>query len=274
MAAAPKVCAVLAADSKFFHQTQAAIESIRQFEEAAVDIRLITIGPYPCEQLEWLDRAQVTTFDKIGDLPKFRGAPLCAMALTCRPYLPQIFPDVDGFVWVDADVRFLLASGLATWTAQAADPGCPVAAVQESEPAYNINADPGYSRSYHEMTTARMRTVYGDKIGDYLQYFKLFNAGVFAMHARSGVWARYQANLEKALEHPFDRMREQDAFNVAIIEAGAVRSMPSTLNWLYSLALPVNGPDGQFFTPNFPQRAIEVLHLSNSANWGQSGSTS
>jgi lipopolysaccharide biosynthesis glycosyltransferase len=270
MAAAPRICAVLAADANYFYQTRAAIESIRRAEGGALDIRLITIGPYPREQLEWLKRAQVTTFGKIDDLPRFPGAPLYAVALTCRPYLPQIFPDVDGFVWVDSDIRFALPSGLAAWTAQAADPTCPVAAVQESEPAYSINAHPFSSRTYHELTTARLRTVYGDKVADYMQYFKLFNAGLFAMHARSAVWARYRANLERSLAHPFDKLREQDALNVAIIEEGVVRPMPSILNWLCSAALPVKGPSGLFLTPNLPQRAIEVLHLSNSDESGPS----
>ena len=70
--------------------------------------------------------------------------------------------------------------------------------------------------------------VYGDKVADYLQYFNLFNAGLFAMHARSPVWARYRANLERSLPYPYDKMREQDALNIAILAEG-VRAMPSTL---------------------------------------------
>ena len=65
------------------------------------------------------------------------------------------------------------------------------------------------------------------------------------------------------LQFPFDNMREQDALNIAIIESG-VRPMPSTSNWLCSLAMPVKGPDGRWLTPNYPQRVIEIAHLTNS----------
>lgn len=268
--AAGRICAVLAADANFFHQTSAAIESIRRAEGSTLDIRLITIGTFPRDQLDWLERAGVTTFNNIDDIPRFTGAPLHAVALTCRPFLPQIFPDVEGFVWVDSDIRFVHSLGLSAWTAQAADPTCPIAVTQESEPAYCINAHPVYSRNYHELATARLRTVYGDQLAGHMQYFKLFNAGLFAMPARSPVWARYRANLERSLAHSYDSLYEQDALNVAIIEQGMVRPMPSTLNWLCAAALPVKGPQGEFLTPNLPHRPIEVLHLAHSDHVGVS----
>jgi hypothetical protein len=265
MAISPHVCAVLAGDSKFFHQSRGAIESIRRAGGDDVDVRLITIGPYPREQLDWLAQAGVTTFDRTGEIPRFADGPPASLALSCRPFLPQLFPEADGFVWIDSDIRILSPAGLAPWIAQAGDPQCPVAAAQESEPAYCINAQPTFARNYHRLVHQRLRTVYGEQVAQYLEYYKLFNAGLFAMPARSPIWKLYRANLERALSFPYDRMREQDALNVAIAEVGA-RAMPSTLNWLCSLAMPVRGPAGRWLTPDGTGRVIDVAHLTNSGD--------
>lgn len=262
----PRICAVLAADAGFFYQTRLAIESIRRADGGSIDIRLIAIGPYERGQREWLEAAGVTFFDRIDDIPRFNGAPLHAAALTCRPYLPQIFPDVDGIIWVDSDIRFVRPAGLMPWTSQAGDPACPVAAVQETEPQYAFNFNPFIARNYHRGNLERLRTVYGDDVAESLEYYKMFNAGLFAMPAASAVWNRYRTNLEKSLQFPYDKMREQDALNVAIIEEGNVRAMPATLNWLCSCAMPVRSEDGNWLTPNAPQRGISVAHLTNSGD--------
>src|SRR5262245_19026009 len=123
---AGRVSVVLAGDAPFFHQTRAAIESIRR-ADPTFDVRYIAIGPSPREQLEWLDQLQVIVFDKIDGIPRFNGAPLHAVALTCRPFLPELFPDAQGFIWMDSDVRILDREGLDVWSELASEPECPIA---------------------------------------------------------------------------------------------------------------------------------------------------
>src|SRR5262249_9466135 len=92
---------------------------------------------------------------------------------------------------------------------------------------------------------------------------KVFNAGIFAMPSRSPIWARYQAHLQVAIGQPFDHLREQDSLNLAIFELGA-RRMPSTLNWLCSLALLIRVSQNRWVTPDDSQRTVQVAHLTNS----------
>lgn len=253
----------MASDAAFFHQTRAAIDSIRRSDGGDIDIRLIAIGSFDIDQLDWLAKAKVSVFDRNADIPRFNGGPEHSIALTCRPYIPQLFPEFDGFVWVDSDVRFLSSSGLPRWIARARDVKCPVAAVHEAESAYTVNRDSGFSRTYYRITYARMLEVYGQEAAEYFEYFRLYNAGLFAAPSHSPFWTRYRKNLERALSFPYDRLREQDAFNVAISECG-VWAMPSTLNWLCSMSPPVLGPNGKWMPRDDSDRWIEVAHLTES----------
>lgn len=259
----PHICAVMASDSAFFHQTQAAVDSIRAAGGSGLDIRLITLGPLLPHQLEWLATSGIRVHDRLDDFPRFPGSPAHTVAMTCRPYLPQVFSDVDGIMWIDSDIRFLHADGLAQWTARASNAACPVAAAQETEPAYIVNWHPEKARLYHEEAVARLQRGYGPELAGALAYYKMFNAGLFAMPVQSPVWRCYREHLERALALPYDRMREQDAFNLAILECG-VTPMPATLNWLCSLSMPVRDVTGAWVSPRIPHHRIDVVHLTNS----------
>jgi hypothetical protein len=260
-----RVCLVTACDSGFFHQAAAMIRAVRVLVGDEVRIKLIAIGPFPAGQLAWLAREGVEVFEDWARFPRFTGAPLHAVALTCRPYLPLTFPDSPGFIWMDCDIRPLEVAGLRRWMELAGSPDCPVAAVHETEPCYGINKTPRIAANYHLMKNQRIRTVWGPAVEETLRYFNEFNAGLFAMPAGSPVWARYRANLERALTFPFDKMAEQDSLNIAIQET-AVLSLPSTYNWLCSLAIPAVVADRGVFTPDETGRRILVAHLTNSGD--------
>lgn len=262
-----RICAVLASDAKFFHQTRAAIDSIRRADQGDLDIRLIAIGPFDAADLAWLAERNVTVFDRLDDIPRFNDGPAYAVALSCRPYLPRLFPEYDGYIWIDSDIRMIDRRGLLPWIMHARNPQVTIAIAQESEATYTINAEPERARNYHRFAKVRMRGLYGRDVARHFQYFKFYNAGLFAMPAESPVWDRYRANLELVLNLPFHHLREQDALNVAIAQSDTVWTMASTWNWLCSLAMPVRSPGGGWMPPDNSDRRIKVAHLTDSGNF-------
>ncbi|HEY1933268.1 MAG TPA: hypothetical protein VGG99_14750 [Acetobacteraceae bacterium] len=263
-----RVCCVLSSDAAFFHQAAASIDTMRQallrLPQHAVEIAFVAIN-LPAEHLDWLHRNGVRVHSDLGDFPRFPGAPDHTYALTCRPYIPWILPEYDGYVWVDSDIRFLSHEGLVPYLEGLAAPEISVVAVQETEAAYAVHTEPRLAQVYHSARNRRLSQVYGDEVMQYCQYFTPFNGGLFAATADSPIWARYRRNLDKALKVPFDAMLEQDALNVSIQEVGDWRRLPTVMNWLCSLRMPEKAADGTWRHPDEPFRQVLVAHLTNSS---------
>lgn len=264
-----RICCVLACDAGFFHQARACIDTlthcIAKIAGPAVDIAFVAIG-LTTKQRDWLEARQVFVFEGLRELPRFAGAPDHSYALTCRPYLPRIFPGYDGYVWIDCDIRFLLPSGLAIYLQCLTDPQASVAIAQETEGTYCVNADPRLAYNYHTARVTRLLEVYDPTLVEQCRYYTPFNSGVFAARRDLPIWELFRRNLHLSLAARYDRMREQDALNIAILELGRAIPVPSVCNWLCSLALPIRRADGTWRHPREEDRVISVAHLTNSSD--------
>jgi hypothetical protein len=262
-----KLCCVLASDAGFFRQAVAAINTLNRFRNhAGVDVHFISIG-LKREQLQWLERQQIAIYSRTQDFPRFNGAPDHAVALTCRPFLPEAIGGYAAYMWIDSDVRFLRPEGLAFYAQNALASECSIAIADELEPAYGINHDPSIAAIYHRQKNERIRDAFGDETMRYLEFAHMYNAGLFAAADGSPLWARYQRNLEKTLGLPYNSMREQDAMLVSIVEVQGARIGSSNFNWLCSLSLPIRATGGDGWCSRLdPERKIAVVHLTNSTS--------
>lgn len=262
-----RICCVMGCDAGFFHQAKQCIATLKRCLDAitgvSIELGFVAID-LTGEQREWLALQGVKAWDRVDELPLFANAPRHAYALTCRPYLPAIFPGYDGYVWVDCDVRFLDPSGLFRFVQPLGVPQTAISIVQETEPAYGVNNNPQLAYWYHSEWVRRLAELYPESLVDKVRYFTPFNAGLFAARADSPIWVRYRHHLQLALDARYDAMREQDALNIAIVETGNVAFLPSWCNWLCSLATPVRHPDGSWRNPWDEDRKIAVAHLTNS----------
>ena len=208
-------------------------------------------------------------FTDVRSLPSFADAPAYAYAMTCRPYLRDVFGGYQLYLYVDADIRFEHEDAFDLYLGAAATRPTMIAISHEVDPAYAWVQNPPQATLYHAAKYNRMLRAFGQEVAEYMRYFNCFNAGVFAMHRDSRTWEAYRRTLELTMKGPFDHMAEQDALAVAI--AGAVGSVPvrvapATMNWLCSIAPPVYAQDlRRWVRPTFPQLPISVLHLTNSA---------
>jgi hypothetical protein len=264
-----RVCVVMAFDTVMFYQAREAIELLANMSVPGWNITLVVLD-LGLTQVEkaWLAgmRAMLTT--DIGGIPNFADAPGYMRAMTCRPYMRDLLPGYDVYLWMDADIRLVAPNALQMYVQMADANRESVVMCQETDATYGFVRHPQVSRNYHEPKRNRMLSVYGEQIADLFDGFLCFNAGMFAMHRDALIWDYYRANLERAMKTPFDHMKEQDAMNVAIMQSGMkVCDLTPLYNWLCSASQPVFSQELQrWVRPIAPREVVSVLHLAASGS--------
>ena len=272
----PRICVVTGGDSKYFHQIQACIDSLHKwFSPIDYDLKVIGID-LSAQDLAWLD-ARARTCPRMGNLsieiltdvssfPKNPTAPNYVVSLTCRPFLRETFPGYEAYLWVDSDIRFLAPDGLQYWLTNSLDPSTTLAIAHQNEPSYFFNTDADQARGQGLFYFNRILRSYGPDTAEYLRYFKMHNAGIWGARADSPIWRRYRRNFEKKMAADPNDWFEQEAINVALVEVGGIRDVPTIYNWMALYSIPLRTSDGSWVSPMEPTRKISVIHLVLSAN--------
>jgi lipopolysaccharide biosynthesis glycosyltransferase len=259
-----RICISLAFDTKFFQQAVECIKTIQQNCTHAADICVLGIN-LKNMQIERLSHKGVLFRTDYHHLPKYRDDfPVHAYTQLCRPYLRELFPGYDIYMWIDADIRIFHPDAFDAFLGGALAEPSSIAICQEADPLYSIVNHPQSAYGYHTMIKNRIEAVYGKKVGENLCYFNNFNTGIWAMHTQSQIWNGFQKTMGQALMYSYDHMREQDAMNIAVFYSGQEPViLPSTMNWLCSLTKPPKyDPETQrFVRPGPPQVPISVMHL-------------
>ena len=255
-------CIALSFDCNMFHQAQACITTIRQYCRYAVDICVLALS-LPAHQLAWLEKEGIRIKQDYSFLPHFSEFPLYAYSQICRPFLKDLFPGYQVYMWVDADIRIVREDAFDAFLGQAMVFPDSICICQEVEPAYIcVNSAP-HAKAYHEMKNARIKNLYDAKLLDKMAYYYSFNTGIWGMHRSSPLWEIFKQELMSVFKHSFDHMREQDALNISLLRWGQEPvNLPATMNWLCALSIPLQDNDtGAFVRPVYPHWPISVLHL-------------
>jgi hypothetical protein len=255
-------CIALSFDSKFFYQGRECIRTIKRHCRQPVEICVLALRLAPGE-LEWLNAQGVVLRQDYDQLLGSADLPLYAYSQLCRPYLRELFPGFEIYMWVDADIRFVHHDAFDLYFHAARSPGNPVAICQESDGAYINVWSPDEAWGYHHMKNERLQAVYGGEVYRRMQYFYNFNTGIWAVHRDSTFWGIFKDELRHGQEFGFSHLREQDAMNVALLKWGEQPAiLPSTMNWLCGLSVPEHNLDtGRFVRPVLPHEPISVMHL-------------
>jgi hypothetical protein len=99
-------CIALSFDPKFFYQVRESIRTIKRHCRYPIDICVLALNLAPL-QLEWLKAQRVILRSDYDKLPGSADLPLYAYSQWCRPYLRELFPGFEVYMWVDADIRFV-----------------------------------------------------------------------------------------------------------------------------------------------------------------------
>ncbi|WP_123689398.1 hypothetical protein [Allostella humosa] len=242
------------------------VAAARLLHGVAVEVVFVSLG-LTAEQEGWLAAQGVRVAAPDPMVPRFPDAPDHAYAQTCRPYLPAMFPGHDGYVWVDSDLRFLDGHGLAACIAPCLRRAAPLAVATENDPSYVMMSQPAAAGLWHAQRRQRVARIYGEAIARRLQPMAGINSGFFAAAADSPLWAAFAGRLEQARRLPYDRLAEQDALNVAVLDVGGYARLPPTMNWLCSWRIPHRRADGSWCHPDHWHAPIHVLHLTNAGSF-------
>ena len=206
-------------------------------------------------------------------------------AYYAKPYLPEIFPDYSGYMWIDADVWLQDSSAIEHYIAASEKALGRGAIAFECHPDYkDINHKPRFRvvRKFGIFPVAiRMvgrkvfrlaYDMFGDEIARQYGLAPDNNSGLFFIHADSPAWDAWQDNMSKANHRNFVKRNyfpDQTCLNVALRRSGISFSvMPPIYNWIAGLALPLLDEDTYTLLDSCaPHQKLYAIHLT-----GDSGS--
>lgn len=250
---------VTGADARFFHLVEELVASIHAAPGApCVEIACMDLGLFD-DQKGRLAELGVLVAEPRSELAPPPGLqdPSSVMGYLARPYLPQMLPGRDVYVWLDADTWIQSGQALQALIDGALESGA--ALIREDEATYRSNfglflwKGKHYLQGYGALRAAR------------LLFKPQINNGVFAMRADAPHWAAWRREYAAAygrtgLPAPHD----QFGLNAAVQLGGPpARFLPATFNWICDLSKPWwDDEAGCFCTPDGRRRRIEVVHLA------------
>jgi lipopolysaccharide biosynthesis glycosyltransferase len=261
----PPAALVMAFDSRMFEQAKLCIETIRTHCQAPYRLYAIAINLGPQER-DWLAQEGIDAFDDIGSFPNYPDGPSYALAMTCRPFIPSLFPGHAIYMYIDPDIRFQNPDAFEFYLGNARAHPDALVICQEVDPMYSIFRQASKANYYFGTRFHRIAKVFGQDLAAKMQFVVGYNAGVFAMSATARGWECYKKRIEQSVTGPFNHMAEQDAMNVAICEDKLKLVVaPSIMNWLCMNALPgFDSKTNRYVRGEYPFLPISVLHLNNS----------
>ncbi len=253
---------VTSANHVFFDLVIEAIASVRDLGSlGGLEIAILDIGLH-----DWQVAAlssEVQHIVKPGWAIDFPGQATASPVLRsqiARPFLPDLFPGYEMFLWMDADVWIQDALALPLYCEAAA--GGDLAITPEIHRYYaSLYQDP---RKVRPCEYQIYSLGWGTDAADQMIQSPLVNTGMFALRRDSKVWSNWGQTLAMLLSRTTDFYTEQTALNGAIL-SGHVSfvPLPAYCNWLCHHAIPVFDPTtGDWLEPGFPRQKIAVIHMT------------
>ena len=266
-----RVAIVTSADSKYFPLLSELLASIMRHPRAR-DLAAICIidAGLTAEQNKTLLDKGYTVVNGIWPVElsekRIAGREFLK-ACVSRPFIPQLFPGHDMYVWLDADtwVQDWGAIDLLLTGAQKSG----LAVVPQVDRAYGktmriswIGPIPFRPRSFYY---SNARKSFGGKMARQLFPFPTINAGVFAMAGNAPHWARWQELIKEALSKPRANIFTAEQLTMGImvyIDKYPAERLPSVCNWLCDTK-PIYDPGHKrFIEPFLPHQPLGILHLT------------
>ena len=166
-------------------------------------------------QLEKLRAEEHIPF-KTDHLPKH----ITAMAF--RPFMREVFPGFDVYLWIDSDTWVQQASSIHLFFHLATTGDASIAISPLIDVNYKLQFD---AQKFQADLRAIYAAIYGG-VGEDLSYQPILGAGVFAMHRDSQIWAAWAGQLPVVYRRDYSRLpaalhlAEQTALNRVVYSLG------------------------------------------------------
>jgi hypothetical protein len=173
----------------------------------------------------------------------------------CRPFLRDLFPGYDAYLWLDADTFVQERRGL-EWLLRAGS-GTNTAVVPAVDRSYvHPPAQVAWLRKRYEMG-------FGAEVADRMMTLDYVNSGVFAFGANSPVWAPFARRFQEALDRwSGDFLSDQAVVNATLVLDQVPHArLPSLCNWICHLAMPRwHSEARRFLEASFPFSPLFIVH--------------
>lgn len=263
-----KTAIITSADAKYYPLLRELISSIKQHPESDnYTIGIINAGLTET-QLNELRAIDCQIAEGIWPIPlsksRINGREFLK-ACVSRPFIPQLFPGFDVYVWLDADTWIQHWSAILLLVEGAMKSG--LAIVPQVDRAYGktmriswLGPIPYRPRSFYY---SNARKAFNFKTARMLFPYPTINAGVFAMRANAPHWARWQELIKKALVKGNIFTAEQLTLGMMVyLDNYPAERLPSLCNWLCDTKPHYDPLRKVFIEPNLPSQPIGILHLS------------
>lgn len=267
-----RVCLVTSADQKYtplLRELLASIHAQPQAGRTFAGMGIIDAGLSP-DTREELQAGGCLVADGIWPIPlsaKRIGGREFLKACVSRPFIPQLFPGFDVYVWLDADTWVQDWSAIDLLIKGAMKSG--LAVVPQVDRAYGKTMRLGWlgplpfrPRSFYY---SNARKAFGGAVARKLFPFPTINAGVFAMAGNAPHWTRWQELIKQGLANPRANIftAEQLTMGMMIyLEGYSAERLPSLCNWLADTKPLFDTVQRRFIEPYLPHQPIGILHLS------------
>lgn len=186
-------------------------------------------------------------------------------ACVCRPFLPQIFPGYDVYVWMDADTWIQDWTGVELFLAGAARRKITLTA--QVDRAYPRAARvkwlwrwPWKVRSFYFSNALK---AYDFETAKFLLTRHVLLAGMFAMHKDAPHWLRWQELVVQTLKKGRIFTAEQLSLGVMChMENYEAEILPAWAHWLCEFKPLWDEAERVFVEPFLPHQPLGVLHIS------------
>lgn len=255
-----RVLFVTAASESYASLLRGLVLSLQPWQpQPYTDLAVLDLG-LADETRQWIRQYARHLAVPAWDLPvseTLRAQEPHARALTARPFLRDYFPGYDIYMWIDSDAWVQERYAL-DWYIAAAARGA-MAITPQVHHAYQ------HTQTSYAWRAQRMRAYFGKPGLQRLSWATYFNAGVFALPAKSSHWELWRQSFETGLNACGGSICcDQTALNYCLWTNNVrVMPLPATCNWLCHLAAP--GYDvarRRFCEPVVPGSALGILHLA------------
>lgn len=266
----PRVALVSGADANYYPLLREWIHSVRRFPESANhDICILDAGLTDAQIVELSPLVtSIVRPDWPPGLPpsKTKGQEYLK-ACVCRPFIPQMFPGYEVYMWMDSD------TWVQDWSAVEMFLRC--AAERPDRIVLTSNADRAYARQVRikwlgpwpykigSFYYSNGKKAFGGSVARKLLPEYVLSAGCFAIAASAPHWARWQQLVSIAATNGKIFPAEQLSLgHLVYLDGFKAELLPAYTHWL-CVRPPLWDAQRQLFVePFFPHQPLGVLHLS------------
>lgn len=229
-------------------------------------LKLVDIGCSP-ETVTWMKErgVDVKRFNRSDYYPRrLKGLKSYQDAELCRPFVPEMFPGYEIYVWCDADTWIQNIASLRLYRDAVRSNPSHIAISPLLDTAYQFYyQDSGEFSRYNQIWFSES---YGPEFAKNYSSRTIFSAGVLAMRGDNPIWKAWAREVSAVFQrryssHDIRHVAEQVALNYLVYAFNKYTPLEAIHNYNCHIGCAVRR-NGRVVLNNFPFREVGIVHLT------------